>query len=697
MCARRQTVVQRLSLGLMCLLAAISAPAQVFKVGAGSSSLFQAQGGSVEVRGRNYEGWVGLGEANGRLRLGVFSRFKYHNVTFTVGDDNLKFEMPTDIFGSNHYFPVRGVGVARSFGDTKIAAFGGTTSTTFGSPFFRVADMEQPVGLVFVDSKVTDNLKLFSRNVVAERNTSIQGLEWKTNEWLTTSAAVGMGSGERYFATSFEAERGWISMKGSYIDAGSRFRRIIVDTPVSTEVDGANLVVTVRPRADLTITAGHQNFLEPNLAVNQEASRASVNNIQASGVFKGFRVGGGLYQSSVRGQGNLGTFLWGGRRITDRVDLNVNYFQSKPEIGPGTSTLSVAVRETLTPRIELLQLVNRSGGQTTMSFGGQFLSNRFTIGVDYQTLYIPFSPTPFTQAIALKIRFRPFGSVDLNAQTYVTPDGKLRYTAFGNTALYRYSGLRVGETGQNFTMARYLVRGRVVDEKNQPLNGAALRIGKELAFTDVDGRFFLRVKKARAYPVTVALDEFILPGYFEVVSVPADVQAVAEDSQEEIVIMVRRVSPPKRPTHTAEGAAPGTPVLPVSQPAASQPRPATPGKTVQLSARGYALQAGAFSRLEKAQAMAETLRSQGFPVFVTRDPGPNPLIRVLIGPVHNAADAEVFRKRLADGGYQALAKRQPVNEVASVQESAEPEQTRGPRTAPVPAMEMPAPEPGAVR
>ncbi|MCI0403517.1 MAG: SPOR domain-containing protein [Acidobacteria bacterium] len=679
----------------MCLLTALSAQGQVFRLGAGSSSLFQAQGGSLEVRGRNYEGWVGVGETNGRLRVGMFSRFKYHDLTFTVGDDNLKFEMPTDIFGSSHYFPVRGVGVARSFGDTKITAFAGTTSTTFGSPFFRAADTDQPVGLVFVDSKLTDNLKLFSRNLVAQRNTSIHGLEWKTNAWLTTSVAAGLGSGERYFAASFDAERGWISMKGSYIEAGGRFRRIIVDTPVSTEVDGANLVVTVRPRADLTITAGHQNFLEPNLALNQNAARATVNNLQASGVLKGFRVGGGLYQSAVRGQGNLGTFLWAGRRVTDHVDLNVNYFRSRPELGSGTSTLSVVVRETLTPRIELLQLVNRSSGQTTMSFGGQFLSNRFTIGVDYQTLYIPFSPTPFTQALALKIRFRPFGSVDLNAQTYLTPEGKLRYTAFGNTALYRYSGLRVGESGQNFTLARNIVRGRVVDEKNEPLNGAALRIGKELAFTDGDGRFFLRVKKARVYAVTVALDEFILPGYFEVVKAPAEVQAVGEDSADEIMIVVRRVSPPKRPTHTAEGPSPVAPAPAAGYPAPTtpQPMPGQPHDTARQNAPVYVVQVGAFSSLDKARAMVETLRRQGFPAFFTADPGRDPLIRVLIGPVHSAADAEVFRKRLLAGGYPALVKRQSLREVARSWEETEP----AAGVAGAPAAEAGQAEPGAIR
>ncbi len=699
MFARRQPVVLRLSLGLVCLLAAVSAQGQVFRIGAGSSSLFQAQGGMLEVRGRNYEGWVGLGEANGKLRLGMFSRFKYHNYAFTVGDDNLKFVMPTDVFGSSHYFPVRGVGVTRTFGNTKILAFGGTTSTTFGSPFFRVADMDQGVGLLFVDTQLTRDLKAFSRNVVGERRTSIHGLEWKTRKWLTSSVAAGTGAGNRYFAASLDADRDWIALKGSYIEAGNRFRRIQVDTPVSTEVDGANLVVTLRPRSNVTVTAGHQNFLEPNLAVNQEAARASVNNLQASATLNGFRMGGGLYQSSVRGQGNLGTFLWAGRRITDRVDVNMNYFHSQPETGPASSTLSLVVRETISPRLELLQLVNRSNGQTTMSFGGQFLSNRFTIGVDYQTLYIPFNPVPFTQAIALKLRFRPFGNVDLNAQTYVTPDGKLRYTAFGNTALYRYSGLRVGEGSQNFKLEDKIIRGRVVDEKNEPVNGAALRIGKELVFTDVEGKFFVRVKKARGYAVKVVIEEFIVPGYFEVVTAPAEIQAVAEDSEVEVVIVVRRVSPPRRPTHTA-----GTPpaAAPAVQPetprptaagAAARPGETTAGKTTH----GYVVQVAAFSQAERAKELSEALRSKGFPAFVSREKGARQLVRVFIGPFRSSEDAETFRSRLAAQGYQALIKRQLLNEVGRGSELPEP---AAKSTVPVgkwPAAGDDAPEPGAIR
>jgi len=281
----------------------------------------------------------------------------------------------------------------------------------------------------------------------------------------------------------------------------------------------------------------------------------------------------------------------------------------------------------------------------------------------------------------------------------VTPDGKLRYTAFGNTALYRYSGLRVGEGSQNFKLEDKIIRGRVVDEKNEPVNGAALRIGKELVFTDVEGKFFVRVKKARGYAVKVVIEEFIVPGYFEVVTAPAEIQAVAEDSEVEVVIVVRRVSPPRRPTHTA-----GTPpaAAPAVQPetprptaagAAARPGETTAGKTTH----GYVVQVAAFSQAERAKELSEALRSKGFPAFVSREKGARQLVRVFIGPFRSSEDAETFRSRLAARGYQALIKRQPLNEVGRGSELPEP---AAKSTVPVgkwPAAGDDAPEPGAIR
>ena len=109
-------------------------------------------------------------------------------------------------------------------------------------------------------------------------------------------------------------------------------------------------------------------------------------------------------------------------------------------------------------------MVSRSNGQTTAAFGGQFTSNRLTVGVDYQTVYVPFFAQPFKQALTFHVRFRPFGNVELNAQTYLAPDGRVRYTTSGQTFLYRASGLQVGDSPRGTVMAKNIVRGHVLDE-----------------------------------------------------------------------------------------------------------------------------------------------------------------------------------------------------------------------------------------
>ena len=65
--------------------------------------------------------------------------------------------------------------------------------------------------------------------------------------------------------------------------------------------------------------------------------------------------------------------------------------------------------------------------------------------------------------------------------------------------------------------------------------------------TDSTGGFFLRTKKAKEMSLKVLSDQFITPGFFEVVSAPGTVKADREELAGEviIIIIVRRVSRPK--------------------------------------------------------------------------------------------------------------------------------------------------------
>src|SRR6185312_10796582 len=86
-----------------------------------------------------------------------------------------------------------------------------------------------------------------------------------------------------------------------------------------------------------------------------------------------------------------------------------------------------SVREHLTPRIDLSQFVIRNNGQATISYGGSFLANLFSVNADYQTMYFPLAGTGqalFRQVLTLSVHLQFSDGVQLNVQTDVTPAGK---------------------------------------------------------------------------------------------------------------------------------------------------------------------------------------------------------------------------------------------------------------------------------
>lgn len=516
---------------------------QVFQVGAGTSSLYRAHGGSLGFQSPGYDGWVGVGSLEG-FKFGAFLRRRARGTTFSFGDDMIPFRLPTDIFDNSHYFPGRGVGVARVRERLSFFGFAGVTSVGFGTPFFRAARAEKSVGLFFLDSKVTPTLRAFSRTVFSDRQTSINGVEWQPRAGLRTAIAGGLGANEGYFASSLTAERDWVSVKGSYIAMGNRFRRIVLLTPLSSEIDRENILVTLRPKPFLTLSAGRHNYLQP-VSQGRPAIRGTTNQYLASLTARRFTVSGALFDSHAQGSGSRGTSLSVGRDFAGRLQLNANFLRSRAAQGPPTITRLITLREVLSTRLSLLQLVTHSNGRTSVSFGGNFISNRASIGVEYQTLYVPFpAGNQFKQALVLNIRLQPFSDLRLNVGTFIAPDGTVKYTASGGRFFYREVSGGTGPAAM--TLHKYVVRGRVTDERNNPLRGAALRVDGEVAFTDSQGEFFARKRKAGAYRLEVLVDQFLIPGRFEVVSAPPVVTAAPDATAPQITIIVRRSRPPAR-------------------------------------------------------------------------------------------------------------------------------------------------------
>jgi hypothetical protein len=79
-----------------------------------------------------------------------------------------------------------------------------------------------------------------------------------------------------------------------------------------------------------------------------------------------------------------------------------------------------------------------------------------------------------------------------------------------------------------------------VDDRQQPIEGAAIEIGGETVYSDSRGQFFARRSTSRSLTFRVVPDDFLIPGTFEVVSAPTKVTPAADARATPLLIVVRR-------------------------------------------------------------------------------------------------------------------------------------------------------------
>jgi hypothetical protein len=540
--------VQR-ALIILILLVASGAHAQVFRVQGGDSTLLNAQGASVEFKAPEYDGSVGLGFYNGKLEFGGNTRYQYHGYSVLAGDEAIPFTLPTDVFDASHYFSARGLGVTRGNDLSRFYAFAGTTSTWVGTGFFSGATSDRPAAVFFYERKWNRHFKFFSRDIVSNTQTALQGVEWLPNKWLRTAVTGGTGSNQKYFASSVDVETQKLALKSSYVITGDQFQRVTVISPLSSEVNKGNVQMLYRPNNFVSITTGHENILEP-ITIGGSMQQATVNQFSTDFHLRRFYFGTGLFSSEASGRQTQGKNFYVGRRIGQRIEVNTNYFESKPQAQPGviapstTTILSGTVREDFSSRFSLLQLISRTDGQTTFAFGGDFTSNRLQLRADYQNVYLPFRPlNPFEQALALNVMVRIAGPMQASVASNVAPDGRLRYSFGLSTWLYRQRGMAVNAVSQDsFSIGKYLIQGIVKDDEGNPVEGAALHIGREVAYTDSSGHFQVRFSRHGPYQLTLAPEEFLSSVVYEVVSAPPQVRAEADEAASEIPIVLRHRS-----------------------------------------------------------------------------------------------------------------------------------------------------------
>jgi hypothetical protein len=329
-------------------------------------------------------------------------------------------------------------------------------------------------------------------------------------------------------------------VKGAYIEAGNQFHRAVVDAPLESEPDRENITVTLKPTRFLSLTAGRQNFLTP-VTHSEDNTRSSMDQGTANLDLAGVAVVATFYHSTYLGNSNDSTAYSLGRDFTHRAHATVSYLESRPDNEPTTRSFIANLSQILTSRWNVIEVVSRSHGQTSISFGGGFLSNLLSASVQYETYYVPQrNSSPFEQAMIVDLQLHLFRGLTLHGASFVAPDGSLHYTADASEIMTRRSAS--AGSSQRYSIGSSILRGRVVDAKGEPVAGAALLIDSVPIFTDSDGHFFLRERNPHAHRLQVLTDKFLDGGVYEVVSAPSSVKATRNEEAPATMIVVRRVA-----------------------------------------------------------------------------------------------------------------------------------------------------------
>lgn len=530
------------------LLIAIAAPylsAQVFEVNGGASSLYQAQGGTFTARGPSYDTSLSGGIVAGKLVGGANATRMIGRTTYVLGDETIPFVLPTDTFDTSHYLVAVGAGAKSTLGGADVFAFGGALSNSFNSPLFEGVRAESPAGILFLKKPIGAHWLTTSNMIFSKQTTAIEGLEWRPGKFLNAALAGGVGANQPYGAASLDLNRSRIDVKAAYIAAGSAFHRVDLAAPLMSEPDRENVSVVFRPVKALTLAAGRNNFLSP-VGNTQSTVRSSVDNASAGLELAGTGLTASLYHSTYLGNWNNATATTAERAVESWLHTSASYLESRPSNGPRTATFVSNITERITPRLNVTQLISRSQGQTTVSFGGGFLSNPVSITAEYQTYYVPERNTaPFEQAMIVDVQLHLFHGITLHGGSFVAPDGGLRYTADAQAVAVHEGRLAppgFGEGGNldQASMGNVLIRGTVVDTERHPVAGAALMIDGLLVYTNDDGIYSVRERKVRAHRLKILADQFLNGGTYRVVSAPATISGASERAGAETVIVVER-------------------------------------------------------------------------------------------------------------------------------------------------------------
>jgi hypothetical protein len=451
---------------------------QSIKLNLGDSTLYQAAGGGITMYTPHTDTTLSIGLFNGRLIPGLTEHIPIKGWDTYIGNRQLSLNAS----GGSIFLPLIGVATEAPLssrwlnGMTLFAGMVGASS--YYSPF-AFGSLPQHFGFGYRLERRVGYLDLTSLGVIVGRkHTSLESVVFrpesgilKTHEHVTISVTMGL-------LENFPTLNALASLSGDHV--GGAVAR--------------NTWVLPQGRFNATNESGYA-------------------------ALKGISINGGLFRSNT-GRGRTGGLGWGAKSGNIRGQVNV--YQST--FG---STTTYGLTERLRHRFSLTETVDRSStvfkgltskARYTADLGIAYSGNRLSLSVGHQELFNP-TTGRWQRVLAVSLSTRIFHDSQINLQTITLPDGSIGYAAYGSTWLY---GTQPGAAAPPSNVGRYIFSGRVVDEKENPVDGASISLGGQNVYTDHDGNFSLSSSR-KLVDVKVLTDEFLV-GTWQLVSTPATAQ-----------------------------------------------------------------------------------------------------------------------------------------------------------------------------
>gem|GEM_PF-1896821 len=475
------------------------------------------------------------GTVNGQVVYGFSAAFTWRSMGITLGDSQIMFPLPTDFDQGDYGFYARGAKVQKKTKRQDLTVFGGAVSTQYFLPGFMGLKPTTPAAMIFYKLALTNKWVFESHEVFESRQTAIQSFSYTFSPTLKAALSGGVGSNSPYAAAGLNLDRKRVIFHGTYATASARFRRIESPLYVVSESDHANARLEISPFDNFHLTAEHTNLLAPlDHGTSTAAKEDTVGGSESLGWLS---LSTDAFWSTSQGLHTTGRNYSAGLRLFSNW-LNVN--QSVSTTPALHDLYSTVIVENLRPELGLSEFITHSNGTTSLNIGGHYVGSHFSASVGWNEQFLPFNTkASFQKVLSVQVSFRLPHDNSVQVQTMTDSMGHARYALMGTNDIYGEKSTTVNRS-QELSFGKWLIRGRVVDEKGQPVEGAAIRLGQDLVFTDRNGEFLMRMKKPRQISLKVVPEEFMAPGTWRVVNAPSMAMARPEDMTQIVEVRIAK-------------------------------------------------------------------------------------------------------------------------------------------------------------